>query len=173
MNNSDDLNLPRVRVIKEVGETAFQFLGLVETILQGWSPQKRKQVYLFKPDSGVWSYYDKNSSQIIPISQWSGKAAWVGDEWIKMTKYHKVKLHFLQPITFTSWVDGKKQPQQGQEVIVTITDTAYKSFVEAAAGRSENSAYQFVFKTTKKKGGGSMTYVEKIIWKEELPNLAV
>lgn len=172
MNQQTQTDPPKIRKLAEVGEAHFQFMGIAESILQGFSKLKRKTVYLFKNQEGKWSYYDKSTEQVIPVDQWQVKAAWVGGEWIKMTKYHRMNVFFLQPVTYSVWLDRRAVTQQTQEAQLLITDTAYQSLVEASKGRPTNSAYKLTFTSRKKKGGGTMNYVDKIVWAEELPNLA-
>lgn len=172
MSQEIQSNIPKVRIISEVGEAPFQVLGVLEVILQGWSPNQRRSVYLFKNQENLWSYYDKVSNKIIVADQWQGTKALIEDEWITMTKYHRLHVNFLDPVTFSIWVGKRKQSQTANEVQLNVTDAAFKTLAEAMSGRPSNSAYKFVFKTQKKPGGGSMTFVERIIWAMELPSLA-
>lgn len=169
--NSQD-NIPKIRVLSDIGEAPFQFFGILETILQGWSKAKKKSIYLFKMEDGRWGYYHKPTEQVLGVEQWKEKAAWIDGEWVKMAKYHRIHVNFLQPVTYSNWQSGKKTQSQTHEAQFNITDSSYKTLEEAMKGRGKNSAYKLVFTTRKKKGGGAMTYVEKIVWAEELPDLA-
>ena len=84
MTQSNQDNIPKIRVLSDIGEAPFQFFGVLETILQGWSKNKRKSIYLFKMEDGRWGYYHKPTEQVIAVEQWKEKAAWVDDEWVKM-----------------------------------------------------------------------------------------
>jgi len=157
--------IPKIKKVADIGEAPFLFIEKTESILQGWDKTIRKTIYLFKTDSGNWGYFDKDTNQVIEISQWKEKAAYVGDHWVKMSLYHRVRLKFTQPISYSAWDSGQRRQVQEttQDAIVTITDTAYKSLLEQMNGRDAQSVYQFTF-TSRKMGGRTVTYVDKAVW---------
>lgn len=164
--------LPKIEKLTEVGNVPFQYLDNPENILQWWDKTANKTKYLFKTDSGAWGYYDRLTQQVIEINQWKGKAALVEGEWCKMVLYHRVHVLFSQPLIFTAYdpEQRKKVQQNAQEAIITLTDTAFNSLQDAMKGREINSFYHLSFTTRNKpRGGGTMTYVDKIIWVEPTP----
>lgn len=163
--------LPKIEKLTEIGPISFRYIANPENILQWWDKMANKTKYLFKTDSGAWGYYDTQTSQVIEINQWKGKAAMVEGEWCKMTLYHRVHVIFSQPVNFTAYDSQQKRKvqQTAQEAIIVLTDTAFKSLVEAMNGRDPNSYYSLSFTTRNKPKGGTMTYVDKIIWVESIP----
>jgi len=163
--------LPKIEKLTEVGAIPFQYLDNPENILQWWCKDDKKTKYLFKTDSGAWGYYDKLTTQVIEINQWKGKAAMVEGKWCKLTLYHRVHVRFSQPVIFTGYdPDQRKKIQQtAQEAIILLTDTAFKTLGDAMKGRDANSYYRLSFTTRNKPKGGTMTYVDRIIWVEPIP----
>lgn len=161
----DNQEIPKIKKIIDIGETPFNFIEKAESILQGWDSKIRKTIYLFRTDTGPWGYYDKDSKQVIEIDQWKGKSAWINDHWVKMALYHRVKLLFTKPVTYSGWDSATRKPvkQTTQEAIVTITDTAYKSLLEQLEGRPAESILKFVF-TTRKMKNKTITYIDKVVW---------
>jgi len=160
-----DQDIPNIKRLIEVGENPFQFINKLESILQGWDQSKGKTIYLFKTDSGKWGYYDKTTSQVIEITSWNGKAAFVGDHYVKMALYHRIRIKFMQPIKFSAWDESarKEYPSETQEAITLVTDNAYKQIVEQLNGRAATSLLKFHF-VTKKIGQRTSTYVDKVLW---------
>jgi len=157
--------IPKIKKIAEIGELPFQFIEKAESILQGWDATIQKTIYLFRTESGAWGYYDKKSSRIAEVNNWDGKSAWVGDHYVKMSLYHRVRLRFSAPLNYTGW-DAKKRketPAVADEAIVVITDTTYKQILEQLNGRAPESYLRFEF-TTKKIQSRSSTYVKNVIW---------
>lgn len=159
-------DLPKIKRLSDVGDTPFQVVEMVEKILQGWNKKKKRTVYLFRTDDNKWGYYNKESKQIMVISAWKDKAAFVNGEWITMSLYYRLHVRFAQPVTSSSWDPDtrKKTTITLAEAIIILTDSAYKSLEEQRAGRPENSWFKLSFVTQKKKTGGSMTYANKVIW---------
>ena len=162
MNNPE---IPKIKKVADVGDMPFLFIKKTESILQGWDKSIRKTIYLFKTETGHWGYFDKETNQVIAITQWKEKAAYIDGRWVKMALYHRVHLKFTQPISYSSWDSAQKKQIQAttQEAIVTITDTAYKSLLEQMKGRDANSVYNFSF-TSRKLGNRTITYVNKAVW---------
>jgi len=157
--------IPKIKKVADVGKTPFTFIEKTESILQGWDNTIKKTIYLFKTDGGKWGYFDKESRQIIEITHWRDKAAWIAGHWVVMSLYHRVHLAFTQPISYSNWdsVLKKEYKESTEDGIVTITDTAYKSLIEQMNGRDENDIYKFSF-TSRKLKGRQVTYVDKAIW---------
>jgi hypothetical protein len=158
--------IQKIKTLSDVGETPFQVIERQENILQGWDNKKRRSIYLFKTESGVWGYYDKASKQTINISAWKDKSAFVDGNWVKMSLYHRVHVKFAQVVNSNSWDyhNKKRVSVPLTEAIITLTDSAYKSLEEQANGRPLESWFKLSFVTQKKKTGGSMTYANKVIW---------
>ena len=160
-------DIPKIKKTAEIGNKPFRYISTVEKVLQGWSGRSKKTVYLFKTDTGQWGYYDKETQQVIEVDQWKGKAALINGQWIKMTLYYRIQAMFAQAITFSVWnkMEGKNDQMTAQEVLITLTGSAYKKMEEAMRGRTPESWYQLSFTTRKKSGGkGNMTYVDNVIW---------
>lgn len=161
----DNQDLPKIKKIADVGEIPFQFVEKTESILQGWDKSINKTIYLFKTDTGAWGYFDKSSQQVVDVTQWKKKAAWVENHWVTMTLYHRVHLRFSQPVSYSDWdsVARKQYTAQTSEAIVTMTDTSYKSLLEQMKGRDTNAYYKFAF-TSRKLKGRMVNYVDKVVW---------
>ncbi|MCK4501214.1 hypothetical protein KAU11_12005 [Candidatus Babeliales bacterium] len=161
----ENQTIPKIKKVADVGETPFNFIEKTESILQGWDKQIKKTIYLFRTDTGAWGYYDPDSGQVIEVHQWKSKAAWVNGYWVKMAIYHRLKLLFSTPITWSGWdkANNKAVKETASEVIVTVTDTAYKTLIEQLEGRPAESLFKFVF-TTRKLGGRNVTYINKVVW---------
>jgi len=159
MNNK--LEAPAIKKVAEIGETSFQYIGEKEKILQGWDKELKKMLYLFKTDTGNWGYWDKETSQLIKVTQWKEKAALINSRWVKMALYHRIYVIFDQPITFSEWDSSQKKRVQKttQDAIITITDSAFKQLEEQMNGRAQESWYKFEFM---KRNKGS--YVNKVKW---------
>ena len=144
----------------------FQVVSVKETILQGYSTTKKRTVYLFKSDkTGNWAYWDKDNEKVVDVEQWEENKAWVDSEWVPMSKYHRIELRFVSPVTYTAYQDGKEVRRDTLHAEVAITDTAFKTLVEQMNGRDENSVYKMCFRERKRpKGRGMMRYVEKFLW---------
>jgi len=157
--------LPKITKVSEVGESLFQYIKEGEKILQGWDHMLKKTMYLFKAESGKWGYFDKETRQVLDVSQWKGKAAWLNGRWIKMTLYHRVEVFLEQPLTFNVWDKATTQNIQttAQHVVITITDTAYKKWIEQMQGKIPGAFYKFVF-SSRKLGARTITYVNDIVW---------
>ena len=157
--------IPRIKKIAEVGENPFQCIEKTESILQGWDSTISKTVYLFKTDDGSWGYFDKETSQVIPISQWKEKAAWINGHWVKMALYHRVHVRFSEEVSYSEWNSEEKKQYSDStlEAIITMTDTSYKSLIEQMTGRERDSFFKFGF-TTRKMGKRTITYVDKVLW---------
>lgn len=157
--------IPKIKKLNEVGESPFQFVEKVESILQGWDSKIRKTIYLFKADSGNWGYYDKDTSQVIDVTQWKDKAAWLGDHWVKMSLYHRIHVHFHPPLNYTGWDPSSRKeiPATTSEAIIVVTDSAYKQILEQLNGRAATSLLKFQF-TTRKIQNRQSTYVDKVLW---------
>ena len=143
-----EIEIPKIKRTVEVGEIPFQLLEVQEEILQGWNPRLNKTMYLFKSDLGNWAYYDRNTNMVVEVGEWKDRAAHIAGDWVKMTKYFRVAVQFLQPILYTTW-DGseKKNVQKSTEVaILTITKTAFDHLMVAKEGRPEESWYRFQYK---------------------------
>jgi hypothetical protein len=159
------METPLIKKIVDIGESPFHFIEKVESILQGWDSTIKKTIYLFKTESGNWGYYNKKASRITDVEDWKDKSALIGDHYVKMSIYHRVKLKFLFPLNYAGW-DAKKRkevPATTEEGIVIVTDTTYKQILEQLNGRSPESVLKFEF-TTKKIGDRKSTYVNKVIW---------
>ena len=160
-------DLPKIKKIAEVGDKPFRYISTVEKVLQGWDSRNRKTIYLFKTDTGQWGYYDKSTQQVIEIDQWKKKSALINGQWIKMVLYYRIQALFAEPITFSVWnkMDNKNEQMTAQEVLLTLTGTAYKKLEEQMNGRTPESFYKLSFVTRKKPGGkGDMTYVDNVVW---------
>ena len=142
--------IPKIRKVAEVGETPFQFIEKQENILQGYDKTIRRSVYLFKMTDGNWGYYDKETSQTIPINQWKGKAAMIDGRWVIMTLYHRIHLRFSEQVIYSNWdkESRKEVRMQTPEAIVTITDSAFKSLTEQIEGRDPGSLFKFTYNMT-------------------------
>ena len=158
-------DIPKIKKVVEVGETPFQFIEKLESILQGWDKTINRTVYLFKADSGAWGYYDKETNQVIEVNQWKEKAAWIVDHWVKMSVYHRVRIKFASPINYSGWDSSarKEIPATTDEAIIVITDSAYKQLVEQLNGRPQSSYLKFIF-ITRKIGNKNSTYIDKVVW---------
>jgi len=161
----DNETTPKIKKLSDVGEAPFQFIEKTESILQGWDSKIKKTIYLFKTDTGFWGYFDKDSSQVIAVNSWKEKAAWIGDHWVKMSLYHRIKIIFNEPITYGSWdkISKKEIKMETKEAIVVVTDTTYKQLLEQLNGREETSVLKFHF-TTRKIQNRQATYVDKVLW---------
>ncbi len=157
---------PIIKRLSEVGETPFQVIKEFEKILQGWDAKKRRTVYLFKTVNDKWGYFSKESKQIMEVTAWDKKAAFIDGNWVKMSLYHRVLVKFSQPVNSTSWDSSNKRKTIVPllEAIIILTDTAYKSLIEQMQGRQSGSWFKLSFMTKKKSGGGLMTYANKVIW---------
>jgi len=160
-----DQEIPKIKKVVEIGETPFQFIAKEESILQGWDAKIRKTIYLFKTDSGNWGYYDKETSQVIDVTQWKEKAAWVGDHYVKMSLYHRIIIRFAQPLNYSGWDPATRRevPVTTTEAMVVVTDSAYKQIVEQLNGRPADSFLKFQF-TTRKIQNRQSTYIDKVVW---------
>jgi len=163
----DNQDLPKIKKIADVGETPFQFVEKTESILQGWDKTIGRTIYLFKTTTGAWGYFDKDSGQVIDVTQWKGKAAWVQNHFVMMTLYHRVHLIFAQPVSYSEWDSSANRRYQVEatEAIVTMTDSSYKSLIEQMNGRDANAVYKFSF-TSRKLKGRMVNYVDKVVWVE-------
>lgn len=160
--------IPRLKKLDEAGEVPFQFIELQETILEGWNSDWDKLMYLFKMEDGSWGYYDNGTQRVVPIMEWKGKSARVEETWVPMSKKRRLHLRFVDTISFSNWDHGRKYTAQSADVIAVVTESAYESLVEQSNGRTKDSVYRFSFKTRKNKKGGTMTFVDKIVYAGEL-----
>lgn len=154
-----DQQYPKIKKTNEVGEIPFQLLETQEEILQGWNSKIRKMMYLFKSELGNWAYYDKSSGMVVEVSEWKDRAANIAGDWVKMTKYFRVLVRFLEPVSYTSWDNDarKNVTLQTDVAILTITKSAYEHLEEAMKGRDALSWYRFLYKQTKR-----MVYVNGV-----------
>lgn len=157
--------IPTIRKLSEIGDNPFQFIEKLESILQGWDAKIRKTVYLFKTDSGEWGYYDKETSQVIKATQWKEKAVLIGDHYVKMALYHRVKVKFMFPLDYTGWdaVNKKEIPAVADFATLVITEKTYKQILDQLNGRVANSFLKFIFVTRKIQDRQS-TYIDNVVW---------
>lgn len=166
---SEKNDIPRIRQITDIGTAMFQVVKYVEPVLQGWSKEHGRQVYLFRAEeSGKWAYYDKDQGGLVEVDQWKGKSAWIQDDWVSLSKYHRLHLRFVAPVTYKVFEKGEQRSEDTEEAMIVLTDTAYKTLQDQMQGRGDNAVYQFSFKTKKKPKGGTMTYVEKVVFAGEI-----
>lgn len=160
-----DQDIPKIKKLVEVGEAPFQYISKLESILQGWDQKIMRTIYLFKTDSGAWGYYDKETAQVLEVTQWKEKAALVNDHWVKMSIYHRIIVKFLSPINYSGWdeTNRKEVPTTTSDAIILITDSAFKQIQEQLNGRAANSVLKFHF-ITRKIGRRESTYIDKVIW---------
>ena len=164
-NQTQQAEAPRIKKIAEVGETPFQFFELGETILQGWDKGIGRTIYLFKTETGNWGYFDKETEQVIEVMQWRGKAALIGNSWIKLSLYRRIRVFFNAIVNYSTWdhISKKNMYKQTQEAILTITNSTYDQLLGQMEGRPPESLYKFVF-TSRKIGNRTMSYVNKVLW---------
>ena len=157
--------IPKIRKLAEVGDNPFQFIGKVESILQGWDQKIRKTIYLFRTDLGNWGYYDKNNNSVIEADQWNGKSVLIGDHFVKMALYHRIQVKFLFPLNYTGWdpVAKKEIPAVTEFATLVITDKTYKQIIDQLNGRAATSYLRFNFVTRKIQNRQS-TYIESVLW---------
>jgi hypothetical protein len=160
----EENQVPRLDKITEVGETPFQVIEVKEKILGGWDSVRHRGVYLFKTDTGAWGYYDNETHQVIEISQWKGKAAWMNEKWIKMSVYYRIHVVFASAVTFTTYDPSSKQNMKisWSEALIKVSDSTYLMLTNMIQGRDPNTFYRFHFAEKKKKGGGSMPLVDSV-----------
>jgi hypothetical protein len=161
----DQTSAPKIKRTHDVGETPFQFISKIESILQGWDQINKKMVFLFKADTGNWGYWDKDTEQVVEISEWEGKAAFIRGVKIKMAVYHRLHLLFTQPVIYGEYdsVSRKEIKMQTSEAIVTVTDQAHKLLLEQMSGRSQNDIYRFGW-TSRKLGRRVIKFIDKVTW---------
>jgi hypothetical protein len=157
--------IPTIRRLADVGDAPFQFIQKLESILQGWDAKIRKNIYLFKTDSGGWGYYDKNINTVSEVSQWKGKSALVGDHFVKMALYHRIQVKFLFPLTYNSWDKAAKKevPAETENATLAVTDKTYKQILDQLKGRAADSNLRFNFVTRKIQDRQS-TYIDSVVW---------
>lgn len=165
MSNQQNEDVPSIRKIQEVGETPFQIVSFVEKILQGYHTGIKRSLYLFKTNNGVWGYWDPKLRRVIEELQWKENSCFLENKWVPMTAYYKFHVQFFEPIVFSLWNKDQRIEEQFEttEAIISLTDAANKTFQEAMVGRAPDTWYKLQFKTQNKKGGGEMTFVEKVI----------
>ncbi len=151
-------DLPKIKVLTEIGETPFQVAKVEEKILQGWDKTSRRSLYLFKGPTQVWSYYSKRERCIVEVPQWRDAEALIEGVWVKMSVYWRLQLRFETPVEYTSFEEKVKTKKVVSEAIVVVTGAAYESLEEQFKGRPEGSWYKFSYK--KLKNGRS--YVDKV-----------
>lgn len=157
--------IPMIRRLADVGDAPFQLIQKLESILQGWDAKIRKNIYLFKTDSGAWGYYDKNSNSVSEVNQWKGKSALIGDHFVKMALYHRIQVKFLFPLTYNSWdkIAKKEVPAETEYATLAVTDKTYKQILDQLKGRAANSNLRFNFVTRKIQDRQS-TYIDSVVW---------
>lgn len=160
-----DQELPKIKNLNEVGEAPFQFIEKVESILQGWDNTIRRTIYLFKTGTGMWGYFDKDSSQVTAVTNWNEDSAWIKGRYIKMSLFHRIHVRFYEPLKYTGWdpATRKEVPAQASDAILLITDSTYHQIQEQLTGRNPLSWLQLHF-TSKKLKNRTMVYVDKVIW---------
>lgn len=152
--------IPRIKKTAEVGEQPFQLVETQEEILQGWNARLRKVMYLFivegkDGEEGKWSYFDSTSGQVVEVREWNGHAARIGGDWVKMTKYARIVVQFLNPVTYSKWDKDEKKEilVTTDRALLTITKTANEQFVKAREGREPSAWYRFIYRVQNKKKG--------------------
>lgn len=157
--------IPTIRKLSDIGDNPFQFIEKLESILQGWDAKIRKTIYLFKTDSGDWGYYDKETSQVVKVNQWKEKAALIGNYYVKMALYHRIKVKFMFPLNYAGWdpVAKKEIPAVAEIATLVITDKTYKQTLDQLNGRASNSFLKFIFVTRKIQDRQS-TYIDSVVW---------
>lgn len=120
-------------------------------------------MYLFNSPLGNWAYYDTGSNMVVEIGEWKDRAANIAGDWVSMTKYFRIVVQFLQPVTFSLWdATEKKLVDANTEVaVLTITKTAYDYLVTAKEGRPQESWFRFLYKVVNRKNG-QMIYVNGV-----------
>lgn len=127
----------------------------------------RKLIYFFVTKNGVWGYYDKTLGRLVEGDdiQWDESSAIIDGYAVPMSLYYKWHVKFFEPIVFNEWDNRLKKevPRESQEAILLFPDMSNKLLEVAMEGKDRDAWYKLQFKTQKKRGGGEMVFIDKVL----------